>query len=96
MSKVTVSEFIISVVELIEAQIKEVESSLVSSAKGLIIKLFALSLLVLASVFFFIGIKIWIESYLGEIFAYFITALIIFILALIVSKVASWKIEQKR
>jgi len=96
MSKVTVSEFIISVVELIEAQIKEVESSLVSRAKSLIIKLFALSLLVLASVFFFIGIKIWIESYLGEIFAYFITALIIFILALIVSKVASWKIEQKR
>ena len=96
MSKVTVSEFIISVVELIEAQIKEVESSLVSSAKGLIIKLFALSLLVLSSVFFFIGIKIWIESYLGEVFAYFITALIIFILALIVSKVASWKIEQKR
>jgi len=95
-SKVTVSEFIISVVELIEAQIKEVESSLVSSAKGLIIKLFALSLLVLSSVFFFIGIKIWIESYLGEVFAYFITALIIFILALIVSKVASWKIEQKR
>jgi len=95
-SKVTVSEFIISVVELIEAQIKEVESSLVSRAKSLIIKLFALSLLVLASVFFFIGIKIWIESYLGEIFAYFITALIIFILALIVSKVASWKIEQKR
>ncbi len=96
MSKVTISEFIISVVELIEAQIKEVESSLVSSAKGLIIKLFALSLLVLSSIFFFIGIKIWIESYLGEIFAYFITALIIFILALIVSKVASWKIEQKR
>ncbi|MGB5917552.1 hypothetical protein [Arcobacter sp.] len=96
MSKVTISEFIISVIELIEAQIKEVESSFVSSAKGLMIKLFSLSLLVLASVFFFIGIKVWIESYLGEIFAYFITALIVFILALLVSKVASWKIEQKR
>ncbi|NVJ53910.1 MAG: hypothetical protein HWD90_09435 [Campylobacteraceae bacterium] len=96
MSKVTISEFIISVVELVEAQIKEVESSLVNSAKGLLIKLFALSLLVLASIFFFIGIKIWIESYLGEILAYFITALIILILALIVSKVASWKIEQRR
>ncbi|RXJ83329.1 hypothetical protein [Arcobacter sp. CECT 8985] len=96
MSKVTISEFIISVVELIEAQIKEVESSFVNSAKGLLIKLFSLSLLVMASIFFFLGIKVWIESYLGEIFAYFITAFVILILALIVSKVASWKIEQKR
>lgn len=96
MSKVTISEFIISVVELIEAQIKEVESSFVNSAKGLLIKLFSLSLLIMASIFFFLGIKVWIESYLGEIFAYFITAFVILILALIVSKVASWKIEQKR
>lgn len=96
MSKVTISEFIISVIELIEAQIKEIESSFVNSAKGLLIKLFSLSLLVMASIFFFLGIKVWIESYLGEIFAYFITAFIILILALIVSKVASWKIEQKR
>ncbi|MDA3908558.1 MAG: hypothetical protein PF437_05675 [Sulfurimonas sp.] len=96
MSKVTISEFIIAVIELIEAQIKEVESSFVSSAKGLMIKLFSLSLLVMASIFFFLGIKAWIESYLGSVFAYFITALIVFILALMVSKVASWKIEQKR
>ncbi|RXJ80179.1 hypothetical protein [Arcobacter sp. F2176] len=96
MSKVTISEFIISVIELIEAQVREIESSFVSSAKGLIIKLFSLSLLVLASVFFFLGIKVWIESYLGEIFAYLITSFIILVLALIVSKVASWKIEQRR
>ena len=96
MAKVTISEFIISIVELLEAQVKEIESSFLITVKNLIIKMFILSLFVIATIFFFLGIKIWIEGYLGEILAYFITSFLICILALLISKVILWKIEQER
>lgn len=96
MSKVTLSDFIISVVELIEAQIDEIKISFENSAKGLILLFVSALLLFTGIIFLLLGIKVAIEFYLGEVFAYILTAFITLFTSFIIMKVASWKTQHKK
>ncbi|MFK2822971.1 hypothetical protein [Arcobacter sp. YIC-80] len=96
MSKVTISEFIISVVELIEAQVEEIKLSFSETLKGLILFFLAVLIFFTTIIFLLLGIKASIAIYWGEIPAYFLTALITMIIGLIILKVSAWKIKNKR
>lgn len=90
MSKVTLSEFIISVVELVEAQFEEMRASLHRSAWSLVYILISSLLVVFGLLFSLWGIKLVLENYIGEVGSYFVLSLLTFILSFIVAKVAAW------
>lgn len=96
MSKVTLSEFIISVVELVEAQFDEMRYKIHCSAKSVFAMMLTTLLIFVALVFCLLGIRVWVEFYYGEIASYFITAFITLIITLFVAKVASWKNKQRK
>lgn len=94
MSKVTISEFIISLLELVEAQVHEIRESLHRSAWGLGFILVASLLLFVAFVFILWGVRLLIEPLAGEIGSYFLTALLCLILVAILAKAASWQVKK--
>ncbi|MFP4331883.1 MAG: hypothetical protein ACLFQJ_01155 [Campylobacterales bacterium] len=96
MSKVTISEFIISVVELVEAQVDEIRYSMHKSAEGLIFLLVSALLIFTAIVFALIGIRLLFVSIVGEVFSYFIVSAGTVLVALFFMKVASWKVKKKQ
>lgn len=96
MSKVTISEFIISAVELIEAQVDEIRYSMHKSAEGLIFLLISALLIFTAVVFGLIGVRLLLVPVVGEVFSYFIVSVGTILVALFFMKVASWKVKKKQ
>lgn len=96
MAKTTVSEFIISFIELIEIQTEEIKLSYVNSGQGLILYFLTALLFFITIIFLSLGIKIWVEINYGEVIAYFSIALITLIISLITLRVALWKMKKKR
>lgn len=96
MAKTTVSEFIISFIELIEIQTEEIKLSYVNSGQGLILYFFTALLFFITIIFLLLGIKIWVELNYGEVIAYFSMAFITLILSLIALRVTLWKMKKKR
>ncbi|MDG4812393.1 hypothetical protein P8629_05185 [Hydrogenovibrio sp. 3SP14C1] len=90
MSKVTLSEFIISVVELLEAQFEEMRLSLHKSAWSLAYILISSLLVVFGFLFSLWGVKLALEEYIGDVGSYFVVSVLTFILSFIVAKVAAW------
>jgi len=90
MSKTTLSEFIISVVELVEAQFEEMRLSLHKSAWSLAYILVSSLLVLFGFLLFLWGIKLILEQYVGEVGSYFILSALTFLLAFILAKVAKW------
>jgi uncharacterized membrane protein YcjF (UPF0283 family) len=90
MSKVTLSEFIISVVELVEAQFEEMRRSLHKSAWSVAYILISSLLALFGFLLSLWGIKLILEQYIGEVGSYFALSALTFLLAFIVAKVAKW------
>lgn len=90
MSKVTLSEFIISVVELVEAQFEEMRVSLHKSAWSMAFVLVSSLLLLIGFLFSLWGMKLILETYVGEIGSYFVLSVLTLILSFLVAKVATW------
>lgn len=90
MSKTTLSEFIISVVELVEAQFEEMRASLHKSAWSLAYILVSSLLALFGFLLLLWGVKLILEKYVGEVGAYFVLSVLTLILSFIVAKVATW------
>jgi hypothetical protein len=90
MSKVTLSEFIISVVELVEAQFEEMRRSLHKSAWSVAYILISSLLALFGFLLSLWGIKLILEQYIGVVGSYFALSALTFLLAFIVAKVAKW------
>lgn len=88
-----ISEFIVSVVELVEAQADDIRRSFFRSADGFLLTVTATILAIIGFIFFLIGLNFLLVSILGEIGAYFVTSFVAFVSAFIVYKVASWKVR---
>lgn len=87
----SISEFIISVVELIEAQTEEVRRSFFGSANGFLINVVVAALVVVGFVFLLSGLFALLSHFFGAIVAYFGTAMCAFVLAFLCYKVGQWK-----
>lgn len=90
MSKVTLSEFIISVVELVEAQFEEMRASLHKSAWSVAYILVSSLLALFGFLLALWGVKLILEKYFGEVGSYFVLSILALILSFIVAKVAGW------
>lgn len=96
MSKVTISEFIISIVELADAQVDEIRLSLHKSAEGIGLLFLSVLLLLVAFIFALIGTRLLLLLLVGEIVSYFTVAVLSLLIALFIAKVASWKSKKKQ
>ncbi|MFL1705479.1 MULTISPECIES: hypothetical protein [unclassified Campylobacter] len=86
-----ISEFLVSVVELVEAQADDIRHSFFKSADSFLILVVAHILAIIGFVFFLIGLNILLVSMFNEVAAYLTTACIAFISAFIFYRVALWK-----
>lgn len=83
----SVSEFIISFCELIEAQTDEIRYSFEQGAKNIIVYVFLALVSFIGFIFLIIGIDLLLQTYVGEIYSKFIAAGAAFILTFILYKV---------
>ncbi|WP_169975640.1 MULTISPECIES: hypothetical protein [unclassified Campylobacter] len=86
-----ISEFIVSIVELVEAQADDIRHSFFKSASGFLLTVTATVLAIIGFIFFLVGLNILLVSMIGEVAAYLSTSFVAFIAAFIIYKVASWK-----
>lgn len=96
MSKVSISEFIISIVELVDAQMDDMRISFHKSAEGVGLLLLCVLVQLVAFVFALIGVRLLLSLFVGEIVSYFIAAVLSLLIALFIAKVASWKSKKKQ
>lgn len=94
MTKVTISEFIIALLELLEVQIQEVQKQIHKSAWGV-------GYILISSLLFFVGIlfllwafKLFLTIYFGEIISLVIIAILFFAGGFLFSKIASKVIKK--
>ncbi|MDO5045353.1 hypothetical protein [Campylobacter sp.] len=87
----SISEFLVSVVELVEAQADDIRRSFFQSADSFLILVVAHILAIIGFVFFLIGLNTLLVSLLNEVAGYLITAFIAFVSAFIFYRVALWK-----
>ena len=92
MAGFTLSEFVISAVELVEAQANDIRTSFVKSAASIITLVVVAAIAIAGFIFLLLGInmafELWVKNKMG---AYFLTSGSAFILAFIVYKVSLWK-----
>ena len=87
----SVSEFIVSVVELVEAQADDIRRSFFESANGFLILVVAHILAIIGFLFFLIGLNIFLVNTFNDVVGYLATAFIAFVSAFIFYRVALWK-----
>ncbi|ASM36128.1 hypothetical protein [Campylobacter sputorum] len=83
----SISEFIISFCELVEAQTDEIRYSFEKSAKNIIVYVFLALLSLIGFIFLIIGIDLLLQPFVGMVYSKFITAIISFAFTFILYKV---------
>ncbi|MGG7048269.1 MULTISPECIES: hypothetical protein [unclassified Campylobacter] len=87
----SLSESIVSVVELVEAQATDIRQSFTASADALLIKCVVAVLAVVGFVFLLLGANLFFAKFLGDINGYFATSGLAFLISFILYKVAKCK-----
>jgi len=82
-----ISEFIVSVVELVDAQAEDIRSSFLKSANSVVLNIIVGVICILGLVFFLLGLHTLLEKTIGEIWAYFACSAVAFLSSIIVYKV---------
>lgn len=91
MANFSISEFIISAVELVEAQADDIIKSFEKSAIGVLSIGVVAAITIVGFIFLLLGINMLFELWVGKPGAYFLTSLVSFIIAFAVYGVVSWK-----
>ncbi len=82
-----ISEFIVSVVELVDAQAEDIRSSFLKSANSVVLNIIVGVICILGLVFFLLGLHTLLEKTIGEIWSYFACSAVAFLSSVIVYKV---------
>lgn len=86
-----ISEFIVSVVELVDAQASDIRRSFLKSANSVLLNIITGIICIIGLVFFLLGLHAFLEKTIGEIWAYFACSIAAFLCSIIVYKVLSCK-----
>ena len=86
-----ISEFIVSVVELLDAQADDIRCSFLRSANSVLLNTITSVICIIGLVFFLLGLHTLLEKTIGEIWAYFACSIAAFLCSIIVYKVLSCK-----
>lgn len=86
-----ISEFIVSVVELVDAQASDIRRSFLKSANSILLNIITGVICIIGLVFFLLGLHVLLEKTIGEIWAYFACSIAAFLCSIIVYKVLSCK-----
>lgn len=87
----SISEFIVSVVELIDAQATDIRQGFAASADAFLIKCVVAILAVVGFVFFLFGLHLLFIKFFGEMGGYFATSGVAFIISFVLYRVAKCK-----
>lgn len=90
----SLSEFIIAISELIDAQFEDMRNSLHKSMQSATLTMLASLTALVGLVFALIGANMLLSLYFGKIAAYFLTALIAFLVTLMLLLLASKKVRK--
>ena len=82
-----ISEFIVSVVELVDAQASDIRRSFLKSANSVLLNIITGVICIIGLVFFLLGLYVLLEKTIGEIWAYFACSIAAFLSSIIVYKV---------
>ena len=88
-----ISEFIVSVVELVDAQASDIRRSFLKSANSVLLNIIMGVICIIGLVFFLLGLHALLEKTIGEIWAYFACSIVAFLCSIIVYKVLSCKVK---
>ena len=91
-----ISEFIVSVVELIDAQADDIRCSFLKSANSVVLNIIVGVICIIGLVFFLLGLHTLLEKTIGEIWAYFACSAVAFLSSFIIYKVFRAKWYNKR
>ncbi len=86
-----ISEFIVSVVELVDAQASDIRRSFLKSANSVLLNIITGIICIIGLVFFLLGLHALLEKTIGEIWAYFACSIVAFLCSIIVYKALSCK-----
>ena len=82
-----ISEFIVSVVELVDAQASDIRRSFLKSTNSVLLNIITGIICIIGLVFFLLGLHALLEKTIGEIWAYFACSAVAFLSSIIVYKV---------
>lgn len=95
MSKVTLSEFIIALLELLEAQIAEIKLSIHKSAWSVGLVILSVLAIVVGFIFVLWGMKLIFDDLVGPILSAFTVAIISLVFAYFFAKAAAWHAKKQ-
>lgn len=91
MRNFSISEYIISVVELVEAQANDIRKSFEKSAGRILSLSIVVSMMILGLIFLILGLYALFKIWVGEVGAYFLTSLVSFLISFIIYGIFIWK-----
>ncbi len=94
MAGFSISEFLISVVELVEAQVDDIKASFVKSAGNIIALCIVAIIAVVGFIFLLLGLNLAFQTWVGKLGAYFLTSGVAFLLSFIIYMVYLWKTKK--
>ena len=86
-----ISEFIVSVVELVDAQASDIRRSFLKSANSVLLNIITGVICIIGLVFFLLGLHALLEKTIGEIWACFACSIVAFLCSIVVYKALSCK-----
>lgn len=94
MAGFSISEFLISAVELVEAQADDIKASFVKSAGSIIALCVVAIIAVVGFIFLLLGLNLAFQMWVGKLGAYFLTSGAAFLLSFIIYMVYLWKTKK--
>ena len=94
MAGFSISEFLISVVELVEAQADDIKASFVKSTGNIIALCVVAIIAVVGFIFLLLGLNLVFQIWVGKLGAYFLTSGVAFLLSFVIYMVYLWKTKK--